>query len=401
MEPITGSRSSKNSADVVVIGGGVIGTSIAHYLARREFGRIVVLERETLGSGSTGRSVASIDLFSLQPAAIKLQARAYEIFAHFNELLGEACGLVTTGFAVLADSKHSPALKRAFSVTQAAGIEVQLLSSAEFAGLEPAAVIEDLALICYVPAGGYADPVLTTNAFAAAARRSGVMIQQGRPVTGLTCAGGRITEVKTASGSISTPVVVIAAGPWSGRLLNTFGFDDLGLLARRHAVISLRRPADFSPPQLSILDIPNNIYARPETGGLTLAGSMDPMVGYDPVEPDDDHGRITSAYTLWTAERLVQRYPALEASELRGGWSGLITTSPDWQPVLGALPEISGVYIAAGFSAQGFKMSPAVGDLMAGLIVGEEEAADILAPFRPTRFKEGQMLTTGEFGALG
>jgi glycine/D-amino acid oxidase-like deaminating enzyme len=127
---------------------------------------------------------------------------------------------------------------------------------------------------------------------------------------------------------------------------------------------------------------------------------MDASVGYDPVEPEEDHGQITSDYTYWTAERLVRRYPAMAASELRGGWSGLITTSPDWQPVLGALAEVSGLYIAGGFSAQGFKISPAVGDLMAGLIAGEAEAAALLAPFRPGRFAEGQPFPMGEFGTL-
>ena len=389
------------SADVVIIGGGVIGTSLAYYLSQRQFGRIVLLERETLGSGSTGRSVASIDLFSHQPAAIELQVRAYEVFSHFNELFGEECGLVTTGFAVLAGPEQVLALQKAAALTQAAGVELQLLSPAEFARVEPAAETRDLALVCYVPAGGYADPMLTTHAFASAARRSGVSMQQGRSVVGLRREGDRVTGVETTTGPITALIVVSATGPWSGRLLKTFGLSDLGLYACEHPVISLQRPADFGPPHLGILDLPHQTYARPETGHLTLAGSIDPAVGYDPIEPEDYQGHITSEYTFWVAERLIQRYPALEASTLRHGWSGLMTFSPDWQPILGPLPEISGLYCATGFSGQGFKISPAVGDLMAGLIAGEAEAAQLLAPFRPTRFSEGQPLVINEFGALG
>jgi sarcosine oxidase subunit beta len=134
---------------------------------------------------------------------------------------------------------------------------------------------------------------------------------------------------------------------------------------------------------------------------LILAGSIDPSVGYDPIAPEDFQGQVTSEYTLWVAERLIQRYPALEASSLQQGWSGLMTISPDWQPVLGALPQLSGLYCATGFSGQGFKISPAVGDLMAGLIAGEAEAAKLLAPFRPTRFIEGQPLVINELGTLG
>lgn len=391
---------STETADAVIIGGGVIGVTIAYYLARRNFGRIVLLEREVLGSGSTGRSVASIDLFSHQPAAMALQARAYEVFANFEALFGEECSLVTTGLAVLAGAEHAAGLQQAVQSARAAGIEAYLLSPAEFAALEPAATVDNLAAVYYAPGGGYVDPMLTTNAVAAVARRLGVVIQQGRAVTGLKPARAATIEVETSAGPIAAPVVVSAAGPWSGRVLTAFGLSDLGLYACQHPVISLHLPAEIGSPRLSILDLPFQTYARPETGHLTLAGSMDRMVGYDPTEPDD-HGRVTDDYTFWTAERLVQRYPSLEMAELRQGWSGLMTISPDWQPVLGAIPDVPGLYIATGFSGQGFKISPAVGDLMAGLIVGETEAAQLLAPFRPTRFSEGQPLAANEFGALG
>jgi sarcosine oxidase subunit beta len=391
---------STETAEAVIIGGGVIGVTIAYHLARRNFGRIVLLEREVLGSGSTGRSVASIDLFSHQPAAIALQAHAYEVFANFEALFGEECGLVTTGLAVLAGAEHAAGLQQTVQSAQAVGIEAHLLSPAEFAALEPAAEVDNLSAIYYAPGGGYVDPMLTTNAVAAAARRLGVVIQQGRAVTGLKQVRPGMVEVETSTGPLAAPVVVSAAGPWSGRVLNAFGLSDLGLYACQHPVISLHLPSEVGAPRLSILDLPFQTYARPETGGLTLAGSMDRMVGYDPIEPDD-HGRVTDDYTFWTAERLVQRYPALEMAELRQGWSGLMTISPDWQPILGAVPDVPGLYLATGFSGQGFKISPAVGDLMAGLIAGETEAAQLLAPFRPTRFNEGQPLAANEFGALG
>jgi glycine/D-amino acid oxidase-like deaminating enzyme len=388
------------TADVVIIGGGIIGVSIAYYLAQRRVGRIIVLERESLGSGSTGRSVASIDLFSLQPAAMQLQVLAYQIFAHFTELIGDDCSLVTTGSAALAGAEDAADLQSAFAVTQAAGVDVRWLSPAEFAALESAAVIEDLAAVCYVPAGGYADPVLTLNAYTAAARRAGVLIQQGQPVTGLAQRSRRVTGVNTLSGNVAAPVVVCAAGPWSGRLLRTFGLDDLGLYPVRHSVIAMHGPK-LDSPHLSILDLPCGTYARPESGGLTLAGSINRAVGYNPVEPEDTQEGVSSEYAFWTAERLVQRYPGLETAELRPGWSGLMTISPDWQPVLGAIPEADGLYVATGFSGQGFKISPAVGDLMAGLITGEPEAAACLAPFRPSRFADNQPLTSSRVVALG
>lgn len=395
------SMTTPNTADAVIIGGGIIGVSLAYYLAQRKFGRIIVLERQVLGSGSTGRSVASVDLFSLQPAAIKLQVHAYEIFAHFEELIGDACGFVTTGFAALAGPKHTADLQKAVAVTSAAGIDARLLTPIDFAALEPAASIEDLASICYVSAAGYGDPALTLNAYAAAARRGGVEIQQGQRATGLVQQSGRVAGVETTAGIIVAPVVVCATGPWSGHLLKTFGVDNLGLYAVRHPVIAMQGSEDYDSPRLSILDLPNDTYARPETGGLTLAGSITPAMGYNPVDPGDKDERVTAEYTFWAAERLVRRYPSLEGGQLHPGWSGLMTISPDWQPVLGTIPEVSGLYCATGFSGQGFKISPAVGDLMAGLLAGEFEAAELLNPFRPTRFAENQPLTTSGVVALG
>ncbi len=392
---------TSKTADAVIIGGGIIGISLAYYLAQRNFGQIIVFERKTLGSGSTGHSVASIDLFSLQPAVIKLQFYAYQIFAHFDELVGDECGLVTTGFAALGGPEHAADLQKAVTVTNAAGIDAQLLTSEDFSALEPAACTEDLTSICYVPAAGYGDPALMLNAYATAARRVGVVIQQEQSVTGLVQQSGRVTGVKTVSEIITAPVVVCAAGPWSGRLLKTFGADNLGLYAVRHPVIAMRNAKGFDSPRLSILDLPNSTYARPETGGLTLAGSITPTVGYNPVEPGDTDQRITAEYSYWAAERLVQRYPSLKSGQLRSGWSGLMSISPDWQPVLGAIPELSGLYCAAGFSGQGFKISPAVGDLMAGCIAGETQTTELLDPFRPTRFAENQPLITSGLVALG
>jgi sarcosine oxidase subunit beta len=389
---------SPETADVVLIGGGVIGASLAFYLARRRPGRIVVLEREALGSGSTGRSVASIDLLTLQPAAVALEARSYEAFANFKELTGDECGLVMTGFAMLGQTADVAGVRTAVDMMRAAGVESHLLSPRAFAGLEPGATVSDLSVVGYVPAGGYADPMLTTNGFANAARRMGVIIEQGRTVTGLRRTGGAVSGVETSAGFIAAPVVVCAAGPWTASLLRRWVLDDLGLKPVQHPVILLNCPSGDKKPHLSLLDLPNGVYSRPEGSGLAVAGSIDPETGYDLAEPEDAFGHPAPEYSFWTMERLVRRYPGLETAELRPGWSGPMTVSPDWQPLLGALPILSGLYCAAGFSGQGFKISPAVGDLMAGLILGEARAAEVLAPFRPARFAEDEPLTASVFG---
>lgn len=388
------------TADVVIIGGGIAGVSLAYYLAQRDAGRIVVLERNTLGSGSTGRSLACIDLFSMLPAALALQKHSYEIFANFDECVGDTCGFVKTGFAMLAGPEHVAALQAGLSIARAAGIDVQWVDPADFAALEPAARVADLAAICYVAAAGYGDPILTLNAYGAAARQHGVTILQGQAVTDVLHASGRVTGVTTASETISTATVLCAAGPWSGPLLKTIGVDDLGVHTVRHPVIVMKGDGAHGVPRLSVLDQCNKIYTRPERGGQLLAGSITPEVGHAIVAPEEGERRVSAEYQYWCAERVVARYPALETAQLLPGWTGLLSVSPDWQPVLGAHPELAGLYCATGFSGQGFKISPAVGDWMAGLLVGEAGAAEKLHPFRPTRFLDNDPLTVGGVLAL-
>ena len=221
---------------------------------------------------------------------------------------------------------------------------------------------------------------------------------------GLRREGERIVGVETAVGSINAPLTIIAAGPWSGALLQTAGIE-LPLQPVRHPVVCLRRPPAFGPAHHSLLDLTTGIYGRAESGGLTLLGSINPEVGYDPINANDGAGYVHDDYIFWAMERMTQRFPVLESSELLTGWSGIMTISPDWQPVIGSWPDIPGLYCAAGFSGQGFQISPAVGDLLAGLIVGSDTALELLAPFSPTRFEAGQLLRTNQegqkYGLLG
>ncbi|MBT7073386.1 MAG: FAD-binding oxidoreductase [Anaerolineae bacterium] len=381
------------SVDILIIGGGVMGTSIAYHLAQRQLGKILLLEKDSLASGSTGHSVASIDLLTFRPPATELYARSFKFFQNFKETLGEGCGFTQTGSLIIAGKEEKIALRDAVERGQRTGLKVELLNSfAEFNALEPSATSEKIAAVSYAPQAGYADPVLTTQAFAKAAQQMGVDIQSGRKVIGLRNKGGRITGVETERGFIPASVIIIAAGPWSGRLLTPLGIK-IGFQTVRHPVACLRRPDDFGTAHYSILDLVNGIYARPDNGSLSLFGSIDTNVGYDPVDPDDNHGGVPNEYTLWAAERLVRRYPKLETSALRKGWSGILTISPDWQPVIGAVEDFSSLYCATGFSGQGFQISPAVGDLLAGQIAGEYEAIQLLTPFRPSRFVDGQRIS--------
>lgn len=389
----------QESADIIIVGGGVIGASIAYHLAQQQAGRILLLERDSLGSGSTGLSVASIDGLTLQPHAVELFARSTTFFNQCDEILAAPCGFVPTGSIVLAGPEQEAGLVTAVSRMQTAGLDVQSIGLDELTALEPRIVLDGVTAASFTPQAGYADPVLTTQAFAEAARRLGVQIEQGRNVTGLRRENKKCVGVETAVGSINAPITIIAAGPWSGELLQTAGIE-LPLQPVRHPVVCLRRPPTFGPAHHSLLDLTTGIYGRAESGGLTLLGSINPEVGYDPINVNDGAGYVHDDYIFWAMTRLTQRFPRLESSELLTGWSGIMAISPDWQPVIGSWPNAPGLYCAAGFSGQGFQVSPAIGDLLAEIIVGNAAAADLLAPFAPSRFDARQLLRTNQEGKM-
>ncbi len=374
--------------DALVIGGGIIGAAIAYYLAERKYGKTVLLERNALACGGTGRSVASLDMLTFHAPSVPLYLRTGEVFLNCREILGGDCGYEVTGSVMMAGPEQAKSLRAAVAQMQAAGAEVRLADMAELAQLEPAASPDGLTALSYAAQAGYADPAMSTQAFANAAQRLGVDMRIGQDALRISAGEGGILQVETNRGVIESPVVVIAAGPWSGRLLATAGVS-LPLQPVRHPVVSFRRPQDFGPAHHSIIDLPGGVYARPESGGLTLLGSLDTKVGYDPADPDDDHGGVTNDYTWWAVERLIARYPVLERATLDRGWSGMMTITPDWKPVLGEVAEMPGLYCAAGFSGQGFQVCAGAGDYLAGLIAGEAEAREVLAAFSPARFSQG------------
>jgi sarcosine oxidase, subunit beta len=387
------------TADIVVIGGGVMGASIALHLARLGVGRIVVLERESLCAGSTGRSVACVDLLSQQPCVAALQVRSLHTFQHCAELYGDECGWVNTGFAMLAGPEGADALRGVARVMCGAGAQVQLLCAEDYRQLDPAAACDEAALISWAPQAGRLDPVLLTTTLMNAARALGAVLRQGEPALGLCQRGGRVTGVRLRSGEIAAGAVVVAAGPWTARWLQPEGIE-LPLQPQRHEVAVLACPPEASP-RVSVLDTDNLFYACPETGGLTVCGSLDLGMGYQWMEPDDECPAPAMAYGGWVWEHMVARYPGMERGELRKGWSGPITMSPDGQALLGRLP-LDGLYCACGFSGTGLKIAPAVGESLAQLITGEPAGCAALHRLRPSRFAEDEpMINPHTWGTIG
>ena len=226
------------------------------------------------------------------------------------------------------------------------------------------------------------------NAFAAAAKRHGAQIFQSTEVTGITLAAGHVRGVETNQGQIATPLVVNAAGPWARNVAQMTGID-LPAHACRVQVSLLGWPNEF-PPHPIVADFENVIYFRPETGGQTLIGSIDPAEANDRVDPDRYKEGVDFDFVADTAERVVQRYPDLARGAGRGGYASLYTITPDWHPILDELPAGSGCFCAVGFSGHGFKLAPAIGEMTADLVTGEAHSGFDLALFRRERFAAGR-----------
>ena len=380
-----------STADIVIIGGGVIGTSTAFHLAQMGAGKVVLLERKHLGAGATGLSSGLVRMHYDNPIEATFAHKSFDTFRYFEEIIGGDCGFVSTGFIRIPHSRNLERLKANVAMMQDIGINTYLVTRDEIKDMAPYVVTDDISVAAYEPLSGYADPHLTNMGIAQAARRHGAQIVQGVEVTGIDVAGGRVRGVQTSVGNIAAPVVINAAGPWGAKVSALAGFE-VALTHYSHQATIVETPPETPWPHLVFIDRLNGVYLRPETGGLTLAGpsggDLKHLVGHDELDSYSEMPDMQIQYG--TLERLCNRIPAMETSAVRKGHVGNQGYTPDYHALIGPAPGIEGFYLATGMSGHGFKEAPAIGQAMAELILhGKTEVVDI-TPVRPSRFTEGQ-----------
>ncbi|HYT34535.1 MAG TPA: FAD-binding oxidoreductase [Ktedonobacteraceae bacterium] len=389
------------TADILVIGGGVMGTSIAYHLARQKAGRILLLERQALCSGTTGRSGAIIRQHYSNDFTIRMAKESLHVFQHFDELVGGDCGFITTGMIVMANAQSAEALRGNVTLQQELGVNTQLLDGSEVSQVAHGYSGEGVALACYEADAGVTDPMATTHCFAQRARDYGAIIREGVTVTHTLQQRGSIIGARTVDGDILAPTVVLAANVWSGRLAQTAGIT-LPITPTRHPMLALRRPNDFGGRQglhAVGLDITRQIYARPDLGGVTLIGSTEDVLAAS--DPDNYAQGLSEEEIDHFRGKAGGSVPALARAVPRGGWAGIYDDTPDYHPILDRLDPYTGLYCAAGFSGHGFKLSPLVGQWMAQLILTGNKPAD-MQPFAFDRFARGKEIrpryTSGVLG---
>jgi sarcosine oxidase subunit beta len=376
-------------ADIVIIGGGVIGTSIAYYLAKQGNGQVVLLERQALCNGTTGRSGAVIRQHYSNDFSIRMAKESLTVFQHFHDLIGGDCGFITTGMVVMAHEQTADVLRANVKMQQEQGVNTMLISTSEISEVAPGYTSDDITLACYERDSGVADPMATTHCFAKAARGYQATISEGTTVRHILAESGRVTGVRTSQGDIHAPIVVLATNVWSTSLVQPLGIT-LPIRPTRHPMIALRRPDDFGGRQglhAVGLNLKHGIYLRPDIGGVTLVGSAKNVL--TPSDPDHYPQGPSEEELVHLCMMASRNIPALARAVPRGGWAGIYDDTPDYHPILDLLPAYEGLYCAVGFSGHGFKLSPTVGQWMAQLILTGKKAAD-MEHFAFDRFADGR-----------
>lgn len=386
--------------DAIVIGAGVIGTSVAFHLAKLGMPRVLVLERSMIGAGTTSQSSGILRTHYSVQENVDLARRSWEIFNNFSQYLEDeeaSAGLVKCGYLIAAPEgpKLEP-LRSAIDGQRAQGIEVRLLDKVQAKEMLPIAQFEDSVLIGFEPEAGFADAYMVATAFARGARRRGVVVKEGVTVNRLRIEAGKVIGVDTSAGSFGSDLVISTQNIWTPEL-STWTGSDMPVKAERHTVLSLEgpEPYTFSMPVYKDLGSPGMLYCRSYGGNQMLVSEG--VVGETLANADNEQGDISLDYIAEIGAQVAERFPSYETAGLASSWTGVYDVTPDWNPVLGKLPGVEGLTVGFGFSGHGFKLSPAVGKILAQSALGLETDVPLL-PYSIERFAAGALLV-GKYGA--
>lgn len=377
----------QKTSDVIIIGGGIHGASLAFHLVKRGV-KPLVLEKKFIASGATGRSSGLVRMHYDLELESQLAWISFNYFRHWDDMVGGKSGFKRTGFIQFVSREAVDSLKANVQMHQKIGIPSLLIDGDDVRRLAPLFFTEDVEVAAYEPESGYADPTGCTSAFLEAARKHGAQLIQECEVMDIIVEGDKVQGVKTSCGEFTAPIIVNAAGAWAGKLAKLADLD-LPIDTWRHDTMFIRRPIELGYEHPTAIDFPNSMYFRPETGRLTLVGLEDENpIGESP-DSDSDHSK--PGFVDRAIDRICQRIPGMDKGSLHSSHGGYDGITPDQRAILGeAGPE--GFYLTCGFSGTGFKIAPAVGACMAELIVdGKANTADI-SPYNPDRFSKGNLL---------
>src|ERR1700730_3975187 len=372
------------TADVVIAGGGIAGCALAYQLAKRKVD-VVLLERETLGSQSTGKCAGGVrQQFSME-ANVRLQGLSVQLLQGFEQETGHPADFRQIGYLfVLTLAWQGEAYRHNMEMWHRVGVtESRWVDPAEAARMVPVLNIEDVLGCTFCPTDGIASPADVTSGYAAGARRFGARMTEGVEVVGIDVAAGRVQGVRTSAGDIATRLVFNCAGAWSASIGRMAGLEIPVLPYRRHIAVTDTFPAVPRTTPMTV-DFRTSLYFHPEGDGVLIGMS-------DRSEPPGFGTDVNWEFLEKMFEQAARRAPALAGAGVKTAWAGLYEITPDHQAILGPISELEGFWCAAGFSGHGFMQAPAAALLLSQLLLDRSSEIDI-APFAFTRFAKGSLV---------
>jgi sarcosine oxidase subunit beta len=358
------------TADIVIIGAGAIGSSIAYQLSKRGARDVVMLERETIGSGSTSKAAGGIRVQFATRIEIEFSLRGIAFFKRFEDEMGVPCDFRQEGYLfILSSEKDVERFKKNVALQQSMGTDVRMITPDDAKAIVPGLRVDDAIAAVWGPTDGYASPNDVVQAYAARARAGGVKFFEDTPVTGIELDGRKVSAVVTPAGRIETRLVINGAGPQAPLVGKMVGLD-LPVDPRKRHIFVTDSFSEVRHPMPLVTDISSGFYCRSEQGAVLMSPG-------DIGEQTEYTASVDWSVLEQTVEKAVRRMPALEHAQIRHAWAGLRPLTPDGRGILDWAPGIEGLYLAIGFCGHGFQHSFAVGEMVAELLTTGVTSLDV------------------------
>lgn len=375
----------RNTADAVIIGGGIIGMAVAFYLSREKFGNIVLVEKEALlGTGATAKAAGGIRAQFVTEDNIRMSMLSEKLFNSFKEDTGSDALFDQVGYLFLVkDEADAGTFKKSVELQKSCGLDVRILTPDEISQVAPHVSLDGVLFGTFCPDDGLGDPHEFLSGYDHAARALGLEIAYEAEVTAINTASGKIHEIVTAKGIISTPLVINCAGPY-GKVIGNMVGADVKVEPIRRQIVTTGELSFVRPDFPMVVDVSSGLYCHKESKGMLLGWADKNVAPSFDISVDPD-------YTDNILERALELMPQLEEAEVANQWAGLYETTPDHRAIIGYEPSVEGMFHVVGFSGHGFMHAPGAGLVTAEILTGKTPTINVDS-YSPDRFTKGALV---------